>query len=201
MANATESACSHKDIITQETLILQTLNWKIDLTNFSTWINHSTLSWDNFIKNIKNFAPELMLNESILQSSKFRAKESQSLCLFRAFTQYIDIISFDVEYLLFSERILCLSVIYLLLLKYFGFVDFSLVSFIQLEHVNHLHEFNLLFDRFLEVNYSLSFANIFEIIQYASCYMETVLDFEEINVNDIVSIFGLLWFSLFKTLF
>ena len=189
MANATESACTHKDIIQQETLILQTLNWKIDLTTFSSWINHTTLSWDNFITNIECYAPDLMLNQSILHSSRFRANQIQGLYLFRAFTQYIDIISFDVEYLLFSERILCLSIIYLLLLKYFRLVDFSQVSFIMLKHVNHLHEFNLLFDRFLEVNYSLNFANIFDIIQYASCYMESVLHFEEVNFGEIVSLF------------
>jgi hypothetical protein len=187
LANATNSACTHSDIVRQETLILKTLNWQIDLTSFSTWINETTLSWDDFLSNIHFFGSELMLNLNMLQSSRFRANSIRSLNLFRAFTQYIDIISFDVEYLWYVERILCLGVLYLLMLKYFGLVDFSQFSYITIEHVNHLYEFNLLFDRFLNRYYTLEFVNIFDHIQYASCYIATNLHFEDIDLAEIVS--------------
>lgn len=194
MANATEHACTHNDIIHHEALILQTLNWQINQTSFATWANETTLNWDNFIENIEIHGSELMLNLNMLRSAKFRENSIQSLCLFRAFAQYIDIISFDVEYLWYFERILCLGVIYLLMLKYFRLVDFSLVLYLRMEHVSHLYEFNLLFDRFLNRYYSLEFVNIFDHIQYASCYIESVLHFDEVNVAEIVNKYFLSFF-------
>lgn len=198
MANSTEHACTHEDIIRHETLILNTLNWQIHLTSFSTWINETTLNWDDFLNEIDIYGNELMLNLNLLKSSKFRENSIQSLCLFRAFTQYIDIISFDVEYLWYFERILCLGVIYLLMLKYFRLIDFSKVSYLRIEHVNHLYEFNLLFDRFLNKYYSLEFVNVFDHIQYASCYIESVLHFDEVNLAEIVKfILYIMYFILF----
>ena len=189
MANATESACTHEDIVVHEAHILQTLDWQIELTSFSTWINETTLNWDDFINEIEENGSELMLNFNMLQSSKFREQTMQSLFLFRAFTQYIDIISFDVEYLWYFERILCLGVIYLLMLKFFKLVDFSLISYLRIEHVSQLYTFNLLFDRFLNRYYSLEFVNIFDHIQYASCYIESKLHFDDIDFAEIVKRF------------
>lgn len=186
MANATEKACSLQDIIKQEFTILETLEWKVNLTNFSTWINETTINWDQFVDNIHLHSNEIRLNLNLIRNFKFRENNLQSLNLFRAFTQFIDIISFDIEYLLYFERILCLSVIYLLILKYFNMIDLSQIPYLKMDHVNNYYEFNLLFDRFLNKYYSLEFANIFDHIQYTSCYIESALHFEQINIEEIV---------------
>lgn len=187
-ANATENACTQQEIKEQEALILSTLDWKINLTNFSTWINEATLNWDNFIFRIDFFAQELLINTEPLKAFRFRDKNTQSFRLFRSLTQYIDVISLDVEYLLYSEKILCIALVYLLMLKEFNMVDFSQVGFLQMEDIQYYYEFNLLFSKFLHAYYSLDFINIFDHIQYASCYLDGVLNFNEvINLEDIVS--------------
>lgn len=183
-ANATENACTQQEIIAQESLILSTLEWKINLTNFSTWVNETTLNWDFFIEEIDFYSQDLLINTDGLKAFRFRDKNIQSFNLFRSLTQFVDTISLDVEYLIYSERILCISIIYLLMLKVFNMLDFSKIAFIQMEHIEQFFELNLLFSKFLMNFYSMDFSNIFEHIQYASCYMDSILTFEDNNQNE-----------------
>jgi len=188
MANATAGACTQNDIIQFEIIILKTLEWKIDITNFSTWINETTINWDEFIENVDIFSNQLILNFDLLKTFKFRTHSENGIILFRKFCQYIDIISFDVEYLMYFERILCISVIYLLILEYFNMTDLSSKDYLRIEEINKFNDLNWLFDRFLINFYSIEFANILEHIQFTSCYFGSVLHLDANNFDENVFI-------------
>ena len=159
------------------------------MQNFSTWINHNTVNWDLFVENIEEFSNDIPLNVDFIKQFKFRAQNPQSFNLFRRLTQYIDIITFDVEYLSFSERHLTSSVIFILILQCFGMVDFSQIPFLQMENIEHVKEVVFLFNRYLNHFYSIEFVNIFEHIQYVSCYMDSILNFENVEEFDEVFIY------------
>ena len=172
-ASTTNEACSLKDIISHERLILRHLNWDINLPNFSTWINSSTVNWDIFLDNIERFASDISMNINNLKNFKFRNQTPQSFNLFRSLTQYIDIICLDVDYLYYNEKYLVISVIFLLIFKSFGLLDFSQIPFLQMGELEKYYEVVLIFSRFLNNFYNVEFVNIFDHIQYVSCYMES----------------------------
>ena len=58
-------------------------------------------------------------------------------------------------------------------------VNFSAVDFLRMENISQFYEFNVLFSRFLQSYYSLEFNNIFDHIQYASCFIESILSFDD----------------------
>jgi len=145
------------------------------------------------VVNIQFYSNDIRLDFNVFKRTKFWENNLQSLNLFRLFTQFIDIISLDVEYLFYFERILCLAVNYLIILKYFNIIDFTQIVRLKMSHICDYHEFNLLFDSFLNRYYSLEFTNIFDHIRYSSCNMQSALHFEEIIIDNIVWIKNMLY--------
>ncbi len=190
LAAATENACTYNDIIIQECLILKTLEWEMNITNFSTWINETTITWDTYVNDYLIDSNEFMLNIDLISLIRFRINNNiQSLMLFRMYTQYIDLISLDTDYLFYSEKIICLTLIYLLILKSFNLIDFTKIAYLKIQDIDHLFELNLLFDRFLNKFYSLEFPNIFDHIQYVSCFLDAQLHFDGTGLDNIVKFF------------
>lgn len=178
---STENAFSVQDIISQELLILNNLQWDINLPNFSTWINHCTLNWDLFIENIDSIENDFGFNLDFLRIFKFKDQNALSFNLYRSLTQYIDIICYDVEYLCFREKYITTSVIFLLLLKFFELVDFNQIAFLQLENIEHIPGIISFFNKYLNIFYKIEFVNIFEHVQYVSCYMDSNLFFNNVE--------------------
>ena len=192
-SDATENYFSREDIIVHEQLIMKNLQWEINLPNFSTWINNTTMDWDLFIDNIHIFSEDIAFDVNDLKSFKFRDRNPRSFNLFCTLTQYIDIICLDIGYLSYLEKYLIISIIFLLILKCFGIVDFSQIAFLQMENIEQLnYEFVLFFNRFLNKFYNMEFVNIFDHIQFVSCYMDSNL-----NLNNLAELEEVIFFYFY----
>jgi hypothetical protein len=197
-AQATENAFTLEELIFQEQLILNNIQWDMDLPNLSTWINNTTINWDSFIENIDTFSEDIAFNVDFLRPFKFRDRNLQSFNLFRSLTQFVDIICLDVEYLSFTEKYLTTSVIFLLILKCFGMVNFLQIPFLQMENIEYVNEVVILFNRYLNHFYNIEFVNIFDHIQYVSCYMDSVLNFNDVEqMDEVCFIFFYLYLFIF----
>jgi hypothetical protein len=176
-----------EELISQEQVILNALQWDINLPNLLTWINYATVNWDYFIDNLDSFFPDFPINVNFLLPFKFRDQSIQSLNLFRSLTQFLDIIILDIEYLSFNEKYLTNSIIFLLILKCFGMVDFIEIPFLRRIDIDHIIEIVDLFNRYLNRFYNVNIDNIFDHIQYCSCYMDSILNFDNLEDMDQVN--------------
>ena len=90
------------------------------------------------------------------------------------------------EYLNYYEKYLTISIIFLLILKCFGMINFSKITFLQMEDIEQFNEVVFIFNRFLNDFYNLDFVNIFNHIQYASCYMDSIFNFDDFEVEEVI---------------
>jgi hypothetical protein len=183
-ANTTENACSLEDIIIHEQLVLKYLQWDIDLPNFSTCINNFTVKWDYFIENINNYTDNISIDLNFLKNFKFREQNPISFNLFRTLTQLIDIIIFDVEYLQLHEKYLTISIIFLIFFRFYGRINFSEIPFLENNHIQENEDIIFIFNKFLKNFCNIEYINIIDHIKYVSCYMDSILFFDDLVTRD-----------------
>jgi hypothetical protein len=191
-ASTTENACTYEDIQMHERLILKYLQWDINLPNFSTWINTVTLQWDSFGEIIHTLSDKIPIDPTFLSNFKFRAQNKISLNLFQTLTQLIDIIIYDIEYLQFHEKFLTISIVFLLFFKFYNRINFSEIAFLEISHIDKNQDVIFVFNLFLNKYYNIDYLNIFDHIQYVSCYMDSIIYSENTKMggNNVIKIFN-----------
>lgn len=185
MIQSSDNCFTLQEIIRQEIKILWNLEWDINLPSFSTWINICTLNWDIFIDDLPYLMEETQIDLRSFLLFKFRNRCIESFNLFQTLTQVIDLISLDVEYLSYMEKYLTVATIFLLILKGFNIIDFSQIPFLKLDHLEELGILVFVFNKFLNKFYNLEFNNIFDHIQYVSCYMNSNFVYEMENCEKV----------------
>jgi hypothetical protein len=191
--NLTENSITLEELISHEQIVLKYLHWDINLPNFSTWINFCTNNWNEFMDNQESKLAEVSLNESFYREFRFGVLGIDSFCLTIYLTQLVDLILYDVKFLQFHNDILVNCFIFLLILKMYKLVDFGKIKYLKMKHLSHCKKYMDVFNKYLIFYHGIKIENIFDHIQYCSCYMESIINDENYvdrkNVNFIYSFF------------
>jgi len=157
--------------------------------NFITiadWSNLITLKWDSFMNDIHKFITDLAYSQTQFSKPYFRKNNTSSYNLIRAFFQYLDMIVLDYYYLEFTEKLLGLSLLYILMSNIMGNLDFRLLKeklCFTIDEINRNIEFNVLFERFLFYYWELRLEFLFEHIFYVSFLIDSQFSINPPKLN------------------
>lgn len=145
------------------------------------WGNYLLNKWDEFSTNYRSRHTYDMTNHlrNILLP-KFRSETNEEYVLIRTFYQLIDIIVLDYESLMNREKLICITLIYLLIGLFknifnrnevagsfpFGGFDFSNYS-----------EYNFIFAKFLSNYVGIEYEEFIELIPYVSLFFKLRFDY------------------------
>lgn len=171
-SHSTDFAYSTEDILKFEKKMLNILKWRIHFPTLAFWANYITSKWDKFAKEF-SVKHTYDLNSSFkkIKLPNFRAKTDEEYYFFRNYFQIIDVISLDVDYLQFSEKVLCASVAYLLIglyFKCFSIVQVAKDFWKDPATYSAFQDLNIIFQRFL-INYLNIGLDI--VIEYVALYV------------------------------
>jgi len=128
------------------------------------------------MNDIDKFISDLAYSQTPFSKPYFRKNNASSYNLIRAFFQYLDMIVLDFCYLEYTEKLLGLSILYILMSNIIGNLDFrnlkERLCFTN-EDINNNIEFNLLFERFLYYYWELRFESLLEHIYYVSFIIDS----------------------------
>jgi hypothetical protein len=142
----------------------------------ANWSNLITLKWDTFMNDIDKFIFDLAFSQTQFSKPYFRKNNASSYNLIRAFFQYLDIIVLDYSYLEYTEKLLGLSLLYILMSNIMGNLDFRILKerlCFTNEDINKNIEFNVLFERFLYYYWELRLESLLEHIFFVSFLIDS----------------------------
>ena len=181
-----DNCYSKREILNQETIILKSLNWKIQYNNLCDLGNMLTMKWDKIINE---------LNKDSNNSDKypvFRDAQKHANLLLDHFFQFLDFISLDYFFNFFHEKHICVSVIYIIIGVAKNFFSYE-NAFNYFENINPTNKekfqiykkffFNFS-KKFFKTNMNdildvLKYVCLFSIIKYESNSMDIENDIEK----------------------
>lgn len=128
------------------------------------------------MNDINRFITDLAYSQSNFSKPYFRRNNASSYNLIRAFFQYLDMIVLDYYYLEYTEKLLGLSLLYILMSNIMGNLDFRILKqklCFTNEDISRNIEFNILFERFLFYFWELRLESLFEHIFYISFLIDS----------------------------
>ena len=110
-------------IILLEEKIMTLLKWKIYYVNINTWLNWYICQWDLFIDTVELVKNELINNYGEQNIFYFEKKNEQAYYNYRLIHQLIGIIKFDLDSLLYDNKILVLCAVFLCIENYYNKIN------------------------------------------------------------------------------
>ena len=129
-----------KKIILLEEKIMTILKWKIYYVNINTWLNWYICQWDLFIDTVESIKNELIKNYEEQNIFYFEKKNEQAYYNYRLIYQIIEIIKFDIDSLLYDNKILVLCAIFICIENYYKKINNTNSTYI------------LIFNKFIQFN-------------------------------------------------
>lgn len=176
--NATANSCSVERILLYEEIILKKLKWKIQYPNLSVWGNYTMEKWDSFAKSGYNGA--------ILPL--FRDDPKYEYNLLKNFFLLIDAISLDYYHISFHEKLICLSVIYLLIGLSLNCIDMNediLKGFENKVCNQNFYSFNEMFNVFTKKEFNISIELLGDTIKYSCIFFNIKFEYKDPNFNGV----------------
>lgn len=185
---STASSVSAADIVECEIEILKTLKFKINFPTLNTFFNLFSLKWDTFIENnTKNINNDFLLDDLKISKhlKKFRENLEYNNHLFKKASLILDLIVLDIKYLQYNEKMIILSVFYLLIgLNLNIFTLEKIINFdLNFSLLEDCYEFNLLYTRFIQnyVEAMLELENMVECFKYTTQFFICLFAFNPVN--------------------
>lgn len=185
-AQFTDNAYNKQQIIDFEKEILIALDWKVNFITISNWTNLITVRWDSFMNEINNYIQDISFCQFKFPKPYFRKNNANSYNFIRAFFQYLDMVILDYDYLKYTEKLLGLSLLYILLSNVMGNLDFSVLKqkmCFNSEDINNNNEFNVLFQRFLNSYWGIELSDLMEHIFYISFLIDSQFSINPPTLN------------------
>lgn len=171
-SQSTDFAFSVPEIMKYEQSMLKILNWAIDYPTLAFWLNLFTYQWDEFVSKFRNNYDHDLISKNVVLI-KFRNSKLEQCQAFCYAGQIIDIMVLDIEYLQYPDRLLVISVMYLVLglnMECFTLNDVILKFSTATGSHSQYYDLNIIFNRFISSVVGFELDNIRECVQYASSF-------------------------------
>ena len=140
------------DISVQKILILEQkvmtlLKWKIIFVNINTWLNWYICQWDLYVDNAYNVKTEIINNYGENNIFYFKEKNEQSYYNYRIINQLIELIKFDLESILYDNKLLVMCTIFICIEDFYKKIN------------TNNKTYNLLYNNFIKFNINENIIN------------------------------------------
>jgi hypothetical protein len=186
----TDLAYNKKQIIKYEQYVLEILNYRIIYPNLGFWANYTLLKWDEFTDFfLKKYTFDLPLYfKHGLKLPKFRENTDEEYFLFRNFFQIIDLITLDFEFMKFSDKLLSISIIYILvglMLKIFTLSEVLKEYTNGSQFFSKFIELNDIFNKFINSYFATGLDDLIDHLIYVCQFFNIQFDYSlPINQNE-----------------
>ncbi len=140
------------------------------------------------MEGIEKYISDLSYSQYNFSKPFFRKNNASSYNFIRAYFQYLDMIILDYNYLEFTEKLIALSVLYILLSNIMGNLDLMVLKeklCFTLEEINKNREFNILFEKYLYYHWELELEYLYEHIFYISFLIDSQFSIDQPVLNQI----------------
>ena len=127
-------------ILILEQKVMTLLKWKLIFVNINTWLNWYICQWDLYVGNVSYVKKEIIKNYGENNIFYFKEKNEQSYYNYRIINQLIELIKFDLESILFDNKLLVLCTIFICIENFYHKINID----------NKIYK--LLFNNFIKIN-------------------------------------------------
>jgi hypothetical protein len=159
---------------------LSVFKYRITYPNFAFWSNFITLKWDEFsLEFHTKYSFDIPMNNNI-NLPKFRNNSNDEYFLFRNYYQIIDMITLDIDYLHYNQKLICLSLIYLLcglFLRMYTLKEVVKEFAVNSQTYANFYVLNVIYSRFINVYLGYELDDIVDHLMYVSKFFNIKFDY------------------------
>ena len=158
-----------KKIILYEQKIMILLKWKISSVNINTWLNWYICQWDLYVDSANSVKKEIINNYGEKNIFYFKKNNEQSYYNYRIINQLIEIIKFDLESILYDNKLLVMCTILVCIESFYN-------------KINNNKIYILLFNNFIKFNLNENIINDKNYLNTLKYCKELEIEFLENNL-------------------
>ena len=117
------------------------LQWKIFYVNINTWLHWYIYQWDLYVDSLDFVKKEIIANYGETNIFYFKKKSEQSYYNYRIINQLIKIIKFDLDSILYDNKLLVMCTIFICIEFFYKRINKNKTTYILL--FNNFIKFNL----------------------------------------------------------